>query len=123
MKFLCLGYYDEKKWDARTPDDEAAIRKDCQPHDEALRATGRMLMVASLALTTATVSIRPRNGKPMVTEGPFAETKEQIGSFFLIEAENVEEAIAIASKHPAANLNERLGWGIEIRPIEFFAEA
>ncbi len=51
-------------------------------------------------------------------DGPYAETKEQLGSFFIIEAEDLDEAIQLASMHPAAQLNEHLGWGIELRPIE-----
>jgi hypothetical protein len=69
--------------------------------------------------TKDTMSVRPRNGKPSVTDGPYVETKEQLGSFFLLEAKDMQEAIQLASMHPAANLGEKLGWGIEIRPIEF----
>ena len=54
----------------------------------------------------------------LVTDGPYAETKEQVGSYFQIEARDLNQAIEVASKHPAARLNEHLGWGIEIRPIE-----
>jgi hypothetical protein len=78
-----------------------------------------MRTVGSLAATKDTVSVRPKNGRPSVTDGPYVETKEQLGSFFLLEAENMQEAIKLASMHPAANLNEHMGWGIEIRPIEF----
>jgi hypothetical protein len=65
------------------------------------------------------VSLRPHNGAVTVTDGPYAETKEQLGSFFVIEAHDLNEAIQIASLHPAARLHEHLGWGVEIRPIEF----
>jgi hypothetical protein len=57
----------------------------------------------------------------MVTDGPFVETKEQVGGFFIIEANDLDEAIRVASKHPAANLGETVGWAVEIRPIEGFA--
>jgi hypothetical protein len=67
------------------------------------------------------VSVRPAKGKPSVTDGPFAETKEQLGSFFLIEAKDMEEAVRIASMHPAARLGEQLGWGVEVRGIDFEA--
>jgi hypothetical protein len=53
-----------------------------------------------------------------VTDGPFIETKEQVGSFFIVEADNIDEAVEIASKHPAALLGEQYGWGIEVRRIE-----
>jgi hypothetical protein len=119
MKYLCLAYYDEKKFESLTPADLAAIAKECSPLDDDLRGTGRLLEVGSLAATKDSVSLRPRGGKVSVTDGPYAETREQLGSYFLIEARDLDEAIRVASKHPAARLNEHLGWGVEIRPIEF----
>ena len=119
MKFLALAYYHEKTFEQTSQEEMKAIVAKCGPLDEALNATGKMEMVASLAATKATVSIRPRNGKPTVTDGPYVETKEQLGSFFLIEADDLQEAIRLASMHPAANLGENMGWGIELRPIEF----
>jgi hypothetical protein len=83
-----------------------------------LQRSGHLLEVGSLALTKDSVSLRPKSGKVTVTDGPFAETKEQLGSYFLIEARDLNEAIRVASLHPGARLNEHLGWGIEIRPIE-----
>lgn len=119
MKFLVLAYYHEKTFLEMPPEEIKAIVAKCAPLDEALNATGKMSMVASLAATKDTVSVRPRNGRPSVTDGPYVETKEQLGSFFLLEAKDMQEAIQLASMHPAANLGEKLGWGIEIRPIEF----
>lgn len=119
MKFLILAYYHEKSFEKTTPEEMKAVVEKCRPLDEALYATGKMEMVASLAATQATMSVRPRNGKPSVTDGPYVETKEQLGSFFLLEAADMQEAIKLASMHPAANLGENMGWGIEIRPIEF----
>lgn len=74
--------------------------------------------VGSLALTKDSVSLRPKFGRVTVTDGPYAETKEQLGSYFIVEARDLHEAIEVAPLHPAARLNEHLGWGIEIRPIE-----
>jgi hypothetical protein len=122
MKYLCLAYYDEKKFDALSYAEKQAIGVDCKSHDEELHQSGHLLMVASLAAPRATASVRPRNGKAWVTDGPYVETKEQLGSFFLIEAADLNEAIRVASKHPAAVLNEHLGWGIEVRPIDFFEQ-
>jgi len=119
MKYLILAYYHEKTFEKTSPEEMKAIVAQCEPLDQALYATGKMEMVASLAATKDTVSVRPRQGKPWVTDGPYVETKEQLGSFFLIEAEDKNEAIRLASMHPAANLGENMGWGIEIRPIEF----
>jgi hypothetical protein len=118
MKYLCLAYYDEKKFETLGPADMAAIAEKCGPLDDDLRRTGRLLEVGSLAATRDSVSLRPRGGRVSVTDGPFAETREQLGSYFLIEARDLNEAIQVASKHPAARLNEHLGWGVEIRPIE-----
>jgi hypothetical protein len=119
MRFLCLAYYDERKFESLSDAEIAAIGPECRPHDEALRRTGRLIEIGSLGPTKASVSLRPRAGKPVATDGPFAETKEQLGSYFVIEARDRDEAVEIASKHPAARLNEQLGWGIEVRPIEF----
>jgi hypothetical protein len=122
MKFLCLGYYDEKKFDAMPKDEIDAIVRQCHTHDEALRNSGHLLMVASLAPPKASTSLRPRSGKPSVTDGPFAETKEQIGAFFIIEARDLDEATRLASLHPAAQLGEAVGWGVEVRAIDYFLQ-
>jgi hypothetical protein len=90
----------------------------CRRYDEALRESGHLIVQASLGSPSASTTVRPRNGKPSVTDGPFIETKEQVGGFFLIEARDLNEAIRVAAKHPAANLGEQVGWGIEVRPIE-----
>lgn len=119
MKFLALAYYHEKTFEQTSPEEIKAIVAKCEPLDKALNATGKMELVASLGHTKDTVSIRPRNGKPTVTDGPYVETKEQLGSFFLLEAKDMQEAVQLASMHPAANMNEYMGWGIEVRPIEF----
>jgi hypothetical protein len=118
MRYLCLAYYDAKKLETLTEAEMAALADGCRPHDEELHRSGHLLEVASLAAPKDSVSLRPRSGKTAVTDGPYAETKEQLGSYFLIEARDLNEAIQVASLHPAARLNEHLGWGVEIRPIE-----
>ena len=122
MKFLCLAYYDEKKFDALPKAELEAIVRECHSHDEALRNSGHLITVASLGPTRTTTSVRPKNGKPSVTDGPFAETKEQVGAFFIIEARDLNEATEVASQHPAAHLGEHVGWGIEVRPIDYFVQ-
>ena len=92
----------------------------CPPHDAALRASGHLMMQASLGPVRETTNLRPRNGKVSITDGPFAETKEMVGGFFIIEAKDLNEAIRVASLHPAAHLGEEVGWGIEVRPIGYF---
>jgi hypothetical protein len=122
VKYLCLAYYDEKKFAALSEAEVHAIVSKCPPHDEALRKSGHLIVQASLGPTDATTTVRPKNGKPSITDGPYAETKEQVGGFFIIEARDLNEAIRVASMHPAAHLGERVGWGIEIRPIEGFEQ-
>lgn len=123
MKYLCLAYYDEKKFDALSKAEVEAIVGRCPPHDEALRNSGHLLVQASLGPARSTMSIRPSNGKASIVDGPFAETNEQVGGFFIIEAQDLNEAIRVASKHPAAHLGEAVGWGVEVRPIERFEQA
>ena len=122
MKYLCLAYYDEKKFDALSPSELEALVSQCPPLDAALRESGHLISVASLGASSASVSVRPRRGTISTTDGPFIETNEQIGSFFFIEAKDMEEAVRIASMHPAAHLGEDVGWGVEVRPIDFFVE-
>src|SRR5215212_11097112 len=122
MKYLCLAYYDVPKFEALSAVELSAIVSQCPPLDANLRATGNLLAQASLGELRATKSVRPRKGKISVTDGPFIETNEQVGGFFLIEAADIDEAIRIASNHPAAHLGEDVGWGIEIRPIEGYEE-
>lgn len=121
MKYLCLGYYAPDIFDALSPAEQEAIAPECRPHDEALHASGRLLSVASLAHRTA-VTLRPRDGKTTVVDGPFAEAKEVIGSFFIVEADDLDEAVRVASLHPAAKWGEHLGFAVEVRPIEYFVE-
>ena len=122
MKYLCLAYYDVAKLDALSHEQMAELESQCAPHDDALRATGKVLMQGSLGLPESGASIRPENGKPSMTDGPFIETHEQIGGMFIVEAGTLSEALMVASKHPAARLGEKVGWGIEVRPIEFLED-
>lgn len=120
MKFLCLAYYDEKAYEALPKAQLEAIVSQCPGHDAALRSSGHLLNVASLGSPRKAVSVRPKNGKPSVIDGPFTETKEQIGAYFLLEAKDLDEAVRVASLHPAAHLGEVMGWGIEVRAIDFY---
>lgn len=120
MKYLCLAYYDEKKSDVLPAPELEAIVSRCPAYDADLRASGHLVALGSLQSPRASVSVRPRHGSASVTDGPFAETKEQIGGVFIIEARDLNEAIRIASKHPAAHLGEEIGWGVEVRPMDAF---
>lgn len=118
MTFLCLGYLNMEQFDAVPETEKSAVLKECFAQCEVLRATGKVKMEEGLVNTRLAKTIRPRNGRPTVTDGPFIETKEQLGGFFIVEADSIDEAVEIASKHPAALLGEQYGFGIEVRPIQ-----
>jgi hypothetical protein len=115
MKYLCLAYGDRQKMSRLTKAEFEALVAQCKLHDEELRRSGHFVSANSLEWDVTT--IRPRDGKPMVTDGPFVETRETVGGLFVIEARDLNEALRIASLHPAAHLGETLGWAIEVRPI------
>lgn len=117
MKFLALGYYDPEAFEALDEDEKEALARRCAPHDEELRATGSVVASASLEHGSWT-TLRPSASGTSVTDGPFAETRELIGSFFVLEADDLDEAVEIASLHPAARLGREMGFAIEVRPIE-----
>lgn len=120
MKYLCLAYFDERKFSTLDKAALQALVGGCAPHDAALKDSGQLMWVASLGAGVSSVSLRPQRGATMMSDGPFCETKEQVGALFMIEARDLNEAIRVAGKHPAAHLGEKVGWGIEIRPVEFF---
>ena len=105
MKYLCLVYMDEKKLD-EVPD------SDCLAFGEGLRSSGRWIAAEALQPVHTATTVRVRNGKASVTDGPFAETKEQLAGFYLIDAKDLNEAIQLASKIPPARVGS-----IEVRPI------
>ncbi len=115
MKYLCLAYGDPKQMGALSKSEFDALVAQCRVHDEELRNSGHLVLVESLEWGVS--SLRPRSGKIVTTDGPFVETEEQVGGLFIIEAKDLNEALRVASKHPAAHLGEHLGWGIEVRPI------
>ncbi len=113
MKYLCLIYNDEKKLETIPEEEIEAVVSECLEHCETLKESGHLIATARLNSTHNASTVRHRNGEPSVTDGPFAETKEQLGGFYLIEARDQNEAIRIASKIPPG----RLGC-VEVRPIE-----
>lgn len=120
MKYLCLGYLEPEKMNARPKAEIDAVMSECQPHLEELYKSGQLIIDAGLSLETK--CLRRVNGKVTVIDGPFVETKEMVGSAFLIEARDMEEAIRVASLHPTTQVGagEQFGWRIEIRPIDYF---
>lgn len=122
MKYLCLAYYDTQQFAAMAPEAMQALVSQCPAHDAALRTSGRLVMQASLGEPAQTRTIHPKMGKPSFTDGPFVETKEQVGGFFIIDAQDMDDAMRIAALHPAAQIGEQAGWCVEVRPIEYFAQ-
>lgn len=105
MKFVCLVYGEEKKISAMTDDE-------CMAYDQHLRDAGQCLASEALLPVRTAKTVRVRNGKTSITDGPFAETKEILAGFYLIDAADVNHAIQIASKIPPAEVGS-----IEIRPV------
>ncbi len=118
MKYLCLGYGDRAKMDALPKGEMQETLRQCVPHVEELNTFKGMIIHE--AVSWDVITLRPSRGKVAVTDGPFTETKEQVGSFFVIEARDREEAIRVASRHPAAHMRDDLGWRIEIRQVTEF---
>jgi hypothetical protein len=104
MKYLCLVYLEEQKLDA-VPD------SDCKACGEGLRKSGHHIAAEALQPVHTATTVRVRNGQVSVTDGPFAETKEQLAGFYLIDAKDLNEAIQLASKIPPARVGS-----IEVRP-------
>lgn len=113
MKYLCLIYNEEKKLETMPDDEVEAVVNECLVHCESLKKSGHLIASARLSPVQAASTVRTRNGRAAVTDGPFAETKEQLGGFYLIEARDLNEAIRIASNIPPG----RLGC-VEVRPIQ-----
>ena len=120
MKYLGLAYFTPEKFAAMAPDDVKALVSQCPPLEEKMRATGKMLVSASLGDLEGWRPLRPRGGKTQVTDGPYTESKEVVGGLFLIEADSLDVALRIASMHPAAQLGEEGEWAVELIPLEFY---
>ena len=113
MKYLCTVWVDEATLETMTGREHEALNVAARAYDEELRRGGHFLAANALQPAHTATSLRVRDGKISTTDGPFVETKEQLGGFILIEARDLNEAIQLASKIPPA----RLG-GIEVRPIK-----
>jgi hypothetical protein len=105
LKYVCLVYGEEKKIGAMTDDE-------CMAYDQVLRKGGRCLASEALQPVHTAKTVRVRNGKVSITDGPFTETKECLAGFYLIEAANLDDAIQTASQIPPAHVGS-----IEIRPV------
>lgn len=114
MKYLCLACGDGAAWDDLTPEEQKTYMDRCRTYDEELTGDERVRLYAGL-LEGGRI-IRSRAGERLVTDGPFIESKE-IGGVFVVEADDLDEAVELASLHPAARMGEELGWYVAVRPL------
>lgn len=122
MKYLGLAYFNPDQFAAMAPADVQALVSQCPALDEKMRATGKVRVSASLGDLKDWATLRPRGGKTQITDGPFAEAKEVVGGLFIIDAADRDEALRLASMHPAAQIGEAGGWAVELIPMDFFLE-
>ena len=112
MKYLCMIFDDEKKWGTMSKDESTAFMGEYGAFSKGIRESGQFISGEALQATSTATTVRVRNGKISTTDGPFIETKEQLGGYYLIEARDLNDAIQVASKIPSA----RMG-AIEVRPV------
>jgi len=113
MKFLCLAYEEEAKLNGLSRSEWDALRSETLAYVDQLTRNGHLVAAEPLQSTREARTVRVREGRSAVTDGPFAETKEQLGGFFMIEAADMDEAVQIASQWPSARFGS-----IEVRPVE-----
>jgi hypothetical protein len=116
MRYMCLVYYDEKQLEALSKSEYDALVAEVLAYRDVLRKSGHYIVSDGLQPVETATTIRIRNGRVSTTDGPFAETKEQLGGFMLIEARDLNDAIRVASNIPPV----RLGC-IEVRPLRELA--
>jgi hypothetical protein len=116
MKYLCLIYENEKSWENTSPAEGEAIMNEYFTFTADLQKNGKYVAGEALQPTQTATTVRVRNGKVSTTDGPFAETKEQVCGFYLIEAKDLNDAIQVAAKIPAVRSGS-----IEVRPVVDFS--
>ena len=115
MKYICLIYDDEKKWVTMPKEESDAISGEYFAFTNSIKKSGQYIAGDPLQPTQTASTVRVRQGKISTTDGPFAETKEQLGGYYLIEAKDLNEAIQVASRIPSARTGS-----IEVRPVMVF---
>ncbi|HEU4584740.1 MAG TPA: YciI family protein [Gemmatimonadaceae bacterium] len=118
MKYLCLIYDDETMWTSISPEQADTLMREYFAFSNDIQKSGHYLGGNALQPTQTATTVRVRNGKLSSTDGPFAETKEQLGGYYLVEAKDLNEAIQIAGRIPSARFGS-----IEVRPIQEFDRA
>jgi hypothetical protein len=117
MKFICLGYIDHNAFASVPEAEQNAMMDGCFAYDDQLRANGHFKGGEALQPPNTAMTLRYANGKVVVTDGPFAETREQLGGIMILEARDLNHAVDLISKHPGAKVGP---W--EIRPAADLAE-
>jgi hypothetical protein len=113
MRYICLGYMDPQKWETMSESERNAFIDECLAYDDVLRKNGHFVGGEALQSPRTATTLRSQNGKISVTDGPYAETKEQLGGILVLEAKDLNHAIQLMSKHPGVR-----GGSFEIRPAE-----
>jgi len=117
MQYMCLIYDDEKIWEGMPEDERNAVYGEYGAFTESIKSSGNHVAGDALQPTSTATSVRIRDGKTLVTDGPFAETKEQLGGYYLVEAKDADEALKIAERIPSARYGT-----IEVRPVVVWEE-
>jgi hypothetical protein len=117
MRYLCLIYDEEKKLASMSKSDSDAFMGEYFSFTEGIKKSGHFLGGEALQPVQTATTVRVRNGKTSTTDGPFAETKEQLGGYYLINARDLNDAIQVAAKIPSARLGT-----VEVRPIQEFEQ-
>jgi hypothetical protein len=112
MKYFCLGYIEEKKWETMSESERNAMMDECFAYDDLLRKNGHFAGGEALQSPRNAITLRWQNGKVTTTDGPYAETKEQLGGILVLEATDLNHAIQLMSKHPGVKAGP-----FEIRPV------
>ncbi|MHB1048633.1 MAG: YciI family protein [Bacteroidota bacterium] len=114
MKYICLGYLEENMWDGMSDKEQKKFVDECFAYDAELRKNGHFTGGEALQSVRTATTVRYKNGKPSITDGPFAETKEQLGGIMILNARDLNHAIQLMSNHPST----RMGGTWEIRPAD-----
>ena len=112
MKYILLIYDEEQKWGTMSQAEQQAMMMEYRKFSEEIKASGHYVSGSQLAPISSATSVRLRDGKRLVTDGPFAETREQLGGYYLVQAADLDEATSLASRIPSARLGT-----IEVRPL------
>ena len=117
MKYICLGYMDPKKWETMSESEQNAMMDECFAYDDVLRKKGHFVGGEALQSARNATTLRWKNGMMSITDGPYAETKEQLGGILVIEAKDLNHAIQLMSQHPGVKAGP-----FEIRQVEDLTE-